>query len=69
MRLFGVSPIFTLTARLPLSMANSRSPPPPQFILTQQQGSDRRIVGAFVNPKWLRVLAWTVATIIGSLNA
>jgi manganese transport protein len=30
--------------------------------------SDRRLMGEFVNPKWLKVLAWAVAVIIGSLN-
>ncbi|MFB2922793.1 Nramp family divalent metal transporter [Aerosakkonema funiforme] len=31
--------------------------------------SDRRLMGEFVNPKWLKVLAWAVATIIVALNA
>jgi manganese transport protein len=31
--------------------------------------SDRKLMGDFVNPVWLRVLAWTVAAIIISLNA
>jgi manganese transport protein len=26
-------------------------------------------MGEFVNPRWLNVLAWTVAVIIASLNA
>ncbi len=30
--------------------------------------SDRRLMGEFVNPKWLKVLAWAVATIIVGLN-
>ncbi|MBC7971893.1 MAG: Nramp family divalent metal transporter [Verrucomicrobia bacterium] len=30
--------------------------------------SDRRLMGEFVNPKWLKVLAWSVALIIISLN-
>ena len=30
--------------------------------------SDRRLMGAFVNPAWLKVLAWSVALIIISLN-
>ncbi|MDS3861726.1 Nramp family divalent metal transporter [Thermosynechococcaceae cyanobacterium BACA0444] len=30
--------------------------------------SDRRLMGEFVNPKWLKVLAWAVTTIIVSLN-
>ena len=30
--------------------------------------SDRRLMGEFVNPPWLKVLAWSVALIIGSLN-
>ncbi len=31
--------------------------------------SEKSKMGAFVNPRWLQVLAWTVATLIGSLNA
>lgn len=31
--------------------------------------SDRRLMGEFVNPKWLKVLAWSVATIIVGLNS
>ena len=31
--------------------------------------SDRIKMGEFVNPRWLNVLAWTVAVIIASLNA
>ena len=31
--------------------------------------SDRAKMGEFVNPAWLMVLAWTVAIVIGSLNA
>jgi manganese transport protein len=31
--------------------------------------SDRRLMGEFVNPPWLKVLAYAVATIIVSLNA
>lgn len=31
--------------------------------------SDRHLMGEFVNPKWLKVLAWVVATIIVALNA
>jgi manganese transport protein len=30
--------------------------------------SDRRLMGEFVNPKWLKVLAWAVATVIVALN-
>lgn len=30
--------------------------------------SDRRLMGEFVNPKWLQVLAWAVATVIVGLN-
>jgi manganese transport protein len=30
--------------------------------------SDRRLMGEFVNPPWLKVLAWAIAVIIGSLN-
>jgi manganese transport protein len=30
--------------------------------------SDPRKMGTFVNPRWLKVLAYTVATIIASLN-
>jgi manganese transport protein len=30
--------------------------------------SDRRLMGEFVNPKWLKVVAWAVATIIVVLN-
>jgi manganese transport protein len=30
--------------------------------------SDRRLMGEFVNPRWLKILAWAVATIIVSLN-
>ncbi len=31
--------------------------------------SDRRLMGEFVNPKWLKVLAWTVAIVIVALNS
>jgi manganese transport protein len=31
--------------------------------------SDPRKMGAFANPAWMKVLAWTVALIIGGLNA
>jgi manganese transport protein len=31
--------------------------------------SDKQKMGEFVNPVWLRVLAWAVAIIIGVLNA
>jgi manganese transport protein len=31
--------------------------------------SDRRLMGEFVNPRWLKVLACTVATIIVGLNS
>ncbi|NJR65294.1 MAG: Nramp family divalent metal transporter [Leptolyngbyaceae cyanobacterium CRU_2_3] len=31
--------------------------------------SDRRLMGEFVNPFWLKVSAWAVAVIIGGLNA
>lgn len=30
--------------------------------------SDRRLMGEFVNPQWLQVLAWSVAAVIISLN-
>jgi manganese transport protein len=30
--------------------------------------SDRRLMGEFVNPKWLRLLAWLVAIVIAGLN-
>ncbi len=30
--------------------------------------SDRRKMGVFVSPVWVRVLAWTIAVIIGALN-
>lgn len=30
--------------------------------------SDRRLMGEFVNPRWLKVIAWAVATIIVGLN-
>jgi manganese transport protein len=30
--------------------------------------SDRRLMGEFVNPFWLKILSWLVAIIIGSLN-
>jgi len=30
--------------------------------------SDRRLMGEFVNPHWLKILAWAVATIIVGLN-
>jgi manganese transport protein len=30
--------------------------------------SDRRKMGEFVNARWLKVLAWTVASFIASLN-
>jgi manganese transport protein len=31
--------------------------------------SDKAKMGEFVNPAWLKFLAWTVAIVIGSLNA
>jgi len=31
--------------------------------------SDRKIMGEFVNPGWLKILAWLVAILIGGLNA
>ncbi|MDF5731744.1 MAG: Nramp family divalent metal transporter, partial [Rhizonema sp. PD38] len=31
--------------------------------------SDRRLMGEFMNPRWLKILAYAVATIIGVLNA
>ncbi len=31
--------------------------------------SDRRLMRDFVNPQWLKVLAWAIATIIVGLNA
>lgn len=31
--------------------------------------SDRRLMGEFVNPRWLKLLSWAVATIIIGLNA
>ncbi len=30
--------------------------------------SDRRIMGEFVNPKWLKIVAWAIAVIIAGLN-
>ncbi|MBW4657822.1 MAG: Nramp family divalent metal transporter [Drouetiella hepatica Uher 2000/2452] len=30
--------------------------------------SDRRIMGEFVNPKWLKIMAWAIAVIIAGLN-
>jgi manganese transport protein len=30
--------------------------------------SDRRLMGEFVNPPWLKILAWSVAIIIAGLN-
>jgi manganese transport protein len=30
--------------------------------------SDRKKMGVFVNPTWLKILAWTVASVIASLN-
>jgi manganese transport protein len=30
--------------------------------------SDRRIMGEFVNPAWLKILAWLIAIFIGGLN-
>lgn len=30
--------------------------------------SDRRLMGEFVNPLWLKLLAWTVAIVIAGLN-
>jgi manganese transport protein len=31
--------------------------------------SEKSKMGAFVNPRWVQVLAWFVAALIGSLNA
>ncbi|MFH7029209.1 MAG: Nramp family divalent metal transporter [Heteroscytonema crispum UTEX LB 1556] len=31
--------------------------------------SNRRLMGEFVNPLWLKILSWLVAIVIGSLNA
>jgi manganese transport protein len=31
--------------------------------------SDRRLMGEFVNPVWLKLLAWFVAILIAGLNA
>ncbi len=31
--------------------------------------SDRRLMGEFVNPRWLKVMAWAVAVLIVELNA
>jgi manganese transport protein len=31
--------------------------------------SEKAKMGVFVNPRWLKVLAWSVAGVIGSLNA
>lgn len=31
--------------------------------------SDRQLMGEFVNPRWLKTLAWAVAAIIVALNA
>jgi manganese transport protein len=30
--------------------------------------SDRRLMGEFVNPRWLKVIAWAIAVLIGGLN-
>ena len=30
--------------------------------------SDRRLMGEFVNPRWMKILAWSVATVIVGLN-
>jgi len=30
--------------------------------------SDRRLMGKFVRPLWLKILAWTVAIVIAGLN-
>jgi manganese transport protein len=30
--------------------------------------SDKKIMGEFVNPIWLKVLAWTIAIVIAVLN-
>jgi manganese transport protein len=30
--------------------------------------SDRRLMGEFVNPRWLKILAYAVATVIVGLN-
>jgi manganese transport protein len=30
--------------------------------------SDRCLMGEFVNPKWLKVVAWAIASIIVALN-
>ena len=31
--------------------------------------SDRRLMGEFVNPRWMKVLAWSIATVIVGLNS
>jgi manganese transport protein len=31
--------------------------------------SNRRLMGEFVNPRWLRVISWAVATVIIGLNS
>jgi manganese transport protein len=31
--------------------------------------SDRRLMGEFVNPRWLKILAWITAGVIAILNA
>nr|MCU0552201.1 divalent metal cation transporter [Leptolyngbya sp. Prado105] len=30
--------------------------------------SDRRLMGEFVNPRWLKIVAWAVAILIAGLN-
>ena len=30
--------------------------------------SDRRLMGEFVNPRWMKILAWSIATVIVGLN-
>ena len=31
--------------------------------------SDRRLMGEFVNPRWMKILAWSIATVIVGLNS
>ena len=31
--------------------------------------SDRQLMGDFVNPRWMKILAWSIATVIVGLNS
>ena len=37
----------------------------PQIISTR----DRQLIGDFVNPRWIKILAWSIATVIVGLNS